>query len=254
MTEPNPFHQLRDLVAWGGVTMHLKGGRDACVCCGDPQATPHTIVPPALLPDADAYARDNNMPLCAACVRRLELAPRETYLLAAALLLRRCPPIVESLPLPIPHSLGRDGLRDRDGWKCTLCGLKSTHRKRFHNGHIISRFDGRDRTDSLNWGMPYTLLESPLNYVLLCVRCNEDIGGASPSLRVGLRFLVKPWTDDPYGTRIHEERYAEAQKRAAERKAARARARPTETPTAAKPTRITVSPLVSPLITPTYLA
>ena len=219
----NPFSVLGAQDSWGKIVIKFHGGRDACVACGDVGATRRQIVPSHLLPDAVSTLNTNHLPLCDTCTLRWVGMPAEAHYLAAAMLLQRCPDGTELLSRGGHLGMAGADLHQRDGGICRVCGLTDPDPKAFHRGHVISRHDARERKDGVVWRLPFVLSESPLNYVLMCPPCNIAIGPVSPNLRVGLRFLLKPWTSDPTAAAIIAARRAEAMKRVAEFRAERQR-------------------------------
>lgn len=191
----NPFWRLESMSPWGQKTITFNNGPHACVGCGNPDARPRTIVPLHLLGDPALVARDNAQPLCESCAERWIDMPTDTHLLAAALLTRGRPLV--HVPVPVRAWLTRSELYDRDGGACRLCDFNHPSPEAFQVGHVLSQWDGYKRHDG--WALPRPLVDNPLNVVLLCPTCNGLIGPASPPLRVGLRFLLKPWTGDPAG-------------------------------------------------------
>ncbi|WP_100482258.1 HNH endonuclease [Mycobacteroides abscessus] len=213
----NPFSVLGAQDSWGKVVIRFHGGRDACVACGNADAARRQIVPSHLLRTDLPHSLVNHLPLCDTCALRWAGMPVEAHYLAAAMLLQRCPEGTESLSRNGQLGMAGADLHQRDGGTCRVCGLTDPDPKAFHRGHIISRHDARERKDGVAWRLPFVLSESPLNYVLMCPPCNMSIGPVSPNLRVGLRFLLKPWTSDPTAETIIAARRAEAMKRVAER-------------------------------------
>lgn len=209
----NPFWRLESIASWGQVNIFFNNGASACITCGSTTAHPRTIVPHHLLVDPAAFAATNVQPMCDTCAERWVAMPTTAHALAASLLIRGLPAGLESANLTPCIGLGTADMYTRDCGVCRVCGYADADPKAFHRGHIVSKHDGRDRRDGLAWGLPFTLTESALNYVLLCAPCNMAIGPASPSLRVGLRFLLKPWTDDPSGARLVEARRTAARLR-----------------------------------------
>lgn len=215
----NPFSVLGAQDTWGKVVIRFHNGSSACVVCGDTDAQRRQVVSSNLVPAPIASLPTNHQPLCNTCALRWAGMPTEAHYLAAAILLRGCPVGVESLSPNGQIGVATSDIHQRDGGTCRVCGHANPDPNAFHRGHIVSRHDARERTDGAVWGLPFVLSESPLNYVLMCPPCNEEIGPASPSLRVGLRFLMKPWTADPAAVSIIEARRAEGLRRVAERRA-----------------------------------
>ncbi|WP_078281731.1 HNH endonuclease [Mycobacteroides franklinii] len=217
----NPFSVLGAQDTWGKVVIQFHGGAGACVACGNTDAARRQIVPPHLLPTDSSNVSANHQPLCDACALRWASMPTEAHFLASAMLLRQVPAGVESLSRNGQLGMAGADLHQRDGGTCRVCGLTDPDPKAFHRGHIISRHDARERKDGVAWRLPFVLSESPLNYVLMCPPCNVAIGPVSPNLRVGLRFLLKPWTSDPTAATIISARRAEAMQRVSEIRAER---------------------------------
>lgn len=221
----NPFSVLDVRDTWGKVVIQFHGGAGACVACGDADATRRQIVPSHILRVDLSHSLVNHLPLCNSCAARWSNMPVEAHYLAAAMLLRGCPEGTESLSRNGQLGMAGADLHQRDGATCRVCGLTDPDPKTFHRGHIVSRHDARERKDGAVWGLPFVLSESPLNYVLMCPPCNVAIGPVSPNLRVGLRFLLKPWTSDPTAETIIAARRTTAMQRVAEFQAERLRRR-----------------------------
>lgn len=170
---------------WGELRRLFYHGADACVGCGE--AARHTVISGA------------SVPLCNTCKARwLDLGAVTEYL-ASALALRGNP---THLPLPLDRTvtfLNESELRSRDGGVCRLCGAVESADVPLEAGHILSRHDAYGREDGRAWNVPKVYANHPLNIALMCKPCNASIGSASPSLRVGMHLLLKPWTVDPAG-------------------------------------------------------
>ncbi|UBV14970.1 HNH endonuclease [Mycolicibacterium fortuitum] len=189
-----PLHRLAETLAayptavceqWGDLYRLFYRGVNACVGCGS--ATTLTVT-----------VATATIPLCATCVERFNALGAPALHLAAALALRGNPDYLAQPRNWVVH-LNEVEVRVRDLGVCRLCGVSESASVPMEAGHILSRHDGYGRGDGAVWNVPRAYVDHPLNVVLMCKPCNSSISSASPSLRVAMHLLLKPWTDDPAG-------------------------------------------------------
>jgi hypothetical protein len=175
---------------WGTMSHHLPL-RHCAVCHQNRNwvgnLTRVTVLPHSMI-GSFTLCEGNNIEVCARCAELVSKLTLNQKLLAAVMLTRRLddawlPPF--SCAHRNPHL---EGLIPRDGTRCIPCGRDTADADvEGHAGHIVSKNDAK------RWGLPKWLYNSADNQVVMCANCNYAIGTETPSLLVGLHFLLKPW-------------------------------------------------------------
>lgn len=169
---------------WGDLYRVFYRGSSACVGCGS--TSPRLV-----------SISGENVPMCAVCVERFQALGDVALYLAAALVLRGNPTQLPATRNWVTY-LSEAEVRIRDHGVCRLCGVSESATEPLEAGHILSRNDAYKRAYG-SWNIPHAYADHPLNVVLMCKPCNTAISITSPSLRVAMHLLLKPWTADPAG-------------------------------------------------------
>lgn len=166
-----------------------------CVACGADKDTVKIVqVVSAVLAGNKADHPDNHLPLCDLCLRRLKKTDLVTRVLAAIML--RQDGYVPYCGLPREgHLPAVVEVISRDGHVCRVCHTptlktgKSTSSWRYpQRGHLVSR------CDAARWGVHRSWVDNIHNLVVQCQSCNTWVfGSGTPTLPVGLHFLIHPW-------------------------------------------------------------
>lgn len=200
---PRALSELIPVERWGKLWRSFNHGSDACVGCGSVAARPRPVVPAHLI---GADCAENHQAFCDPCHERWvsygECPGQWGYaakIVAAALILRGRPNGMPYQWTGNPRYLVPGELYVRDHSTCQICGFTSPDPADFEHGHILSRWSAYGGTKHRahpapgSWHVDPVYADHPLNLVLMCKPCNHVIGKESPSLRVALRLLLKPW-------------------------------------------------------------
>lgn len=166
-----------------------------CVACGADKGSVKLVqVVSAVLAGNKADHPDNHLPLCDLCLRLLNKTGLVTRVLAAVML--RHDGFVPYCGLPREEQYPAiETVICRDGHVCRVCHTRTQKPKPDvsswrspQRGHLISRHD------AARWGVHPSWVDNIHNLVVQCKSCNHWVfGSGSPTLPIGLHFLIHPW-------------------------------------------------------------